>query len=71
MTPRQRLVLATGVVTGVVVTLGAGSPAASDAQPPAMVLNDIVVIDDVLYGTNELSRELVAVDLSSRAPRSD
>lgn len=48
------------------VTLGAGSPPASQAQPPAMVLNDIVVVDDVLYGTNELDRQLVAVDLSLR-----
>ncbi|MGE0621031.1 MAG: hypothetical protein AB7O54_00330 [Pseudomonadales bacterium] len=48
------------------VTLGAGSPPASEAQPPAMVLNDIVVVGDVLYGTNELDRQLVAVDLSSR-----
>lgn len=48
------------------VTLGAGSPPASPAQPPAMVLNDITVVGDVLYGTNELARELVAVDLSSR-----
>lgn len=53
------------------VTLGAGSPPASPAQPPAMVLNDITVVGDVLYGTNELSRELVAVDLSSRVPRPD
>lgn len=51
------------------VTLGAGSPPASDAQPPAMVLNDIVVVGNVLYGTNELERSLVAVDLSSRLPR--
>ena len=48
------------------VTLGAGSPPASPAQPPAMVLNDITVVGNVLYATNELSRELVAVDLSSR-----
>lgn len=48
------------------VTLGAGSPPASDAQPPAMVLNDIVVVGDMLYGTNELDRQLVAVDLSAR-----
>lgn len=48
------------------VTLGAGSPPTSDAQPPAVVLNDIVVVGDVLYGTNELDRQLVAVDLSSR-----
>jgi len=47
------------------VTLGAGSPPASAAQPPAMVLNDIVVHGDMLYGSNELDRQLVAVDLSS------
>jgi sugar lactone lactonase YvrE len=46
------------------VTLGAGSPPASDAQPPSMILNDIAVIGDTLYGTNELERQLVAVDLS-------
>ena len=39
------------------------------AQPPAMVLNDIVVVGDMLYGTNELDRQLVAVDLSSRVGR--
>ncbi len=50
------------------VTLGAGSPPASAAQPPAMVLNDITVVGNVLYATNELERELVAVDLSSRLP---
>ena len=49
------------------VTLGAGSPPASEAQPPAMVLNDITVVGNVLYGTNELERQLVAVDLSSRS----
>ncbi len=49
------------------VTLGAGSPPASAAQPPAMVLNDIVVVGDRLFATNELDRQLVAVDLSSRA----
>jgi len=48
------------------VTLGAGSPPASPAQPPAMVLNDIVVVGDTLYATNELDRQLVSVDLSSR-----
>ena len=53
-------------VPELLVTLGAGSPPASAAQPPAMVLNDIVVVGNVLYGTNELERELVAVDLSSR-----
>jgi len=52
------------------VTLGRGSPPASAAQPPAMVLNDIEVIGDTLYGTNELDRELVAVDLSTLAPDS-
>jgi sugar lactone lactonase YvrE len=46
------------------VTLGAGSPPASEAQPPSMVLNDIVVVGDRLFGANELSRELVSVDLS-------
>jgi sugar lactone lactonase YvrE len=45
------------------VTLGPGSPPASAAQPPAMVLNDIEVIGDTLYGTNELDRQLVKVDL--------
>jgi len=50
------------------VTLGPGSPPASAAQPPAMVLNDIVVVGDMLYGTNELDRELVAVDLSGLVP---
>ena len=34
-----------------------------------MVLNDIVVVGDVLYGTNELERQLVTVDLSSRLDR--
>ena len=48
------------------VTLGAGSPPPSPAQPPAMVLNDITVVGDVLYGTNEFERQLVAVDLSRR-----
>ena len=47
------------------VTLGAGSPPASPAQPPAMILNDIVVSGDMLYGANELDRQLIAVDLSS------
>ncbi len=50
------------------VTLGAGSPPASEAQPPAMVLNDIVVVGDTLYGANELDKQLVAVDLSGRVP---
>ena len=61
-----RVYLLGGEVPELLVTLGAGSPPASDAQPPAMVLNDITVVGDVLYGTNELERELVAVDLSSR-----
>jgi hypothetical protein len=47
-----------------IVTLGAGSPSASAAQPPAMVLNDITVVGDMLYATNELQRQVVVVDLS-------
>ena len=47
------------------VTLGRGSPPASPAQPPSMVLNDIVVNGDILYGTNELERQIVMVDLGS------
>jgi len=61
-----RVYLLGGEAPELLVTLGAGSPPASDAQPPAMVLNDITVVGDVLYGTNELERQLVAVDLSSR-----
>jgi sugar lactone lactonase YvrE len=50
------------------VTLGAGSPPASEAQPPAMVLNDIAIIGDTLFATNELERQLVSVDLSPLVP---
>lgn len=46
------------------VSLGAGSPAASDAQPPSMIFNDIVVAGERLYGADELTRKLVRVDLS-------
>ncbi len=46
------------------VTLGAGSPPASDAQPPSMVLNDIVVVGDRLFASNEFERTLVMVDLA-------
>jgi len=46
------------------VTLGRGSPPASPAQPPSMVLNDIVVNGDTLYGTNELERQVVMVNLA-------
>ncbi len=64
-----RVYLLTEAGPELLVTLGAGSPPSSPAQPPAMVLNDITVVGDVLYGTNELARELVAVDLSSRLER--
>jgi hypothetical protein len=64
-----RVYLLGGERPELLVTLGAGSPPASEAQPPAMVLNDITVVGDVLYATNELDRELVAVDLSSRLNR--
>lgn len=63
-----RVYLLGGEAPELLVTLGAGSPPASESQPPAMVLNDIVVVGDMLYGSNELDRQLVAVDLSSRAP---
>ncbi len=46
------------------VTLGAGSPAAGAAQPPSMIVNDIDVVGDVLFGTNEGRRELVRVELA-------
>lgn len=45
------------------VTIGGGSPAASAAQPPSMIFNDIVVVGDVLYATDELKRQIVAVTL--------
>ncbi|MEZ5550805.1 MAG: hypothetical protein R3E82_07955 [Pseudomonadales bacterium] len=48
----------------VLVTLGAGSPAASEAQPPSMIFNDIVVAGERLYAADELTRQLVRVDLS-------
>jgi hypothetical protein len=62
-----RVYLLGGEAPELLVTLGAGSPPASEAQPPSMVLNDIVVVGDVLYGTNEHERQVVAVDLSGRA----
>jgi len=61
-----RVYLLGGSEPELLVTLGAGSPPASAAQPPSMVLNDITVVGDVLYAANELERELVAVDLTSR-----
>ncbi|MCB1683206.1 MAG: hypothetical protein KDI31_01925 [Pseudomonadales bacterium] len=48
----------------VLVTLGAGSPAASEAQPPSMIFNDIVIAGERLYAADELTRQLVRVDLS-------
>lgn len=62
-----RVYLLGGEAPELLVTLGAGSPPASEAQPPSMVLNDIVVVGDMLYGTNEHERQVVAVDLSGRA----
>ncbi|MFV2091076.1 MAG: hypothetical protein ACC642_10480, partial [Pseudomonadales bacterium] len=63
-----RVFLLGGDGAELIVTLGAGSPSPSPAQPPAMVLNDIVVVGDMLYATNELDRQVVAVDLSALDP---
>lgn len=46
------------------VTLGKGSPPASEAQPPSMIFNDIVVDGDLLFAADELERRLIRVDLS-------
>ena len=46
------------------VTVGGGSPAASAAQPPSMIFNDIVVVGDILYATDELKRQIYAVTLN-------
>ncbi|MEM8769185.1 MAG: hypothetical protein AAGE43_17205, partial [Pseudomonadota bacterium] len=59
-----RVYLLGGEVPELLVTLGAGSPPASDAQPPSMVLNDLVVVGDRLFAANELERTLVVVDLA-------
>ena len=46
------------------VTIGVGSPAASAAQPPSMIFNDILVVGNVLYATDELKRQIYAVPLN-------
>ena len=46
------------------VTVGGGSPAASAAQPPSMIFNDIVVVGNILYATDELKRQIYAVTLN-------
>ena len=47
-----------------VARLGTGSPAAAPATPPSMALNDLVIVDDVLYATNEEAREVIRIDLA-------
>ena len=60
-----RVLLLDGADPRLLTTLGAGSPAASEAQPPSMIFNDIVVEGDFLYAADELERRLVRVDLST------
>ena len=44
-----------------------GTPPASEAQPPSMVLQGVAVLSDTLFLTGETSRVLYAVDLPPRA----
>jgi sugar lactone lactonase YvrE len=41
-----------------------GTPAASPAQPPSLIFNDVAVLGDVLYVTGETNRVLYRIDLA-------
>jgi glucose/arabinose dehydrogenase len=49
--------------TRALTAIAPGTPPASPAQPPAMVLNDVAVHDGVLFATGETGRVLYRIDL--------
>ncbi len=49
--------------TTALTAIAPGTPPASPAQPPAMVLNDVAVHDGVLFATGETGRVLYRIDL--------
>lgn len=49
--------------TTLLTAIAPGTPPASPAQPPAMVLNDVAAHDGVLFATGETGRVLYRIDL--------